>query len=168
MRRGAGVATAAVAGAGGVRCRPMAPDDVQAVLRRRGYRVTGPRRAVWRALSRAEGHLTVDELAARVHAEDPGVNLASIYRSLALFARLGLVRESRLGDADAGRWEVAHPDEHFHLVCDRCGRIDHHVGSLVQEIRDHLSEGHGFEPRDVDLTVTGRCAACAAGRSDLS
>lgn len=139
----------------------MVTEDIQLLLRRRGYRVTRPRRAVWRALSEADGHLTVDELATRVHAEDPKVNLASIYRSLALFQELDLVRESRLGDAEAGRWEVAHPDEHFHLVCEVCGDVDHHMGSLVQEIRDHLSSGHGFEPRDVELTVTGRCAACA-------
>lgn len=139
----------------------MATDDVQTLLRHHGYRVTQPRRAVWRALTEASGHLTVDELATRVHRVEPSVNLASIYRSLALFQELDLARESRLGDGDAARWEVAHPDEHFHLVCDECGRIDHHVGSLVEEIRAHLSEGHGFQPRDVELTVSGRCAECS-------
>lgn len=138
----------------------MSDDDLQGLLRHRGYRVTQPRRAVWRALVEAEGHLTVEELTARVHRRDPGVNLASVYRALALLKELELVRESRLGQ-DASRWELAHPDEHFHLVCDDCGRIDHHVGTLVEEIRAHLSAGHGFEPRDVELIVTGRCRGCA-------
>lgn len=133
---------------------------MQRVLRRRGYRVTRPRRAVWRALVEADGHLTVEELTGRVHARDPTVNLASVYRTLALFEELDLARESRLGGAEAGRWELAHPDEHFHLVCDHCGRVEHHEGSLVQQIRDHLSFGHRFEPRDVELIVTGRCADC--------
>ncbi|MDX1657988.1 MAG: Fur family transcriptional regulator [Nitriliruptorales bacterium] len=141
----------------------MVTDDIRGLLRRGGYRVTQPRREVWRALNEADGHLTVEEITERVHDRDPGINLASVYRSLAVFEELDLVRESRLGDEDASRWELSHPDEHFHLVCDECGRIDHHRGSLVEEIRDHLVEGHGFEPSGVELIVTGRCADCTTG-----
>ena len=129
-------------------------------LRDAGHRVTRPRRAVWAALVGADGHLTVEELTARVQEDEPGVNQASVYRSLAVFEELDLVRESRLGDEEAGRWELAHPDEHFHLVCVDCGDIDHHVGNLVAQVRDHLDRGHGFEPLQIDLVVTGRCSSC--------
>jgi Fur family ferric uptake transcriptional regulator len=83
-----------------------------------------------------------------------------VYRSLSLFSELDLARESRLGDQEASRWELAHPDEHFHLVCQRCGRVDHHVGTLVASVREHLRRGHGFVPDDIELTVTGTCADC--------
>ena len=135
--------------------------DIAELLRARGHRVTRPRRAVWDVLRRADGHLTADEIAQRLEAGDTGVNLASVYRSLALFSELALARESRLGDADAARWEVAHPDEHFHLVCQRCGDVEHHAGSLVADVRDHLRQGHGFLADGVELTVTGTCASCA-------
>jgi Fur family transcriptional regulator, ferric uptake regulator len=126
-------------------------------LRAHGYRVTQQRRAVWGALHAATGHATVDE----VHAlTDGSVDLASVYRALALFQELGLARENHLGDGDAGRWELAHPDEHFHLVCDTCGDVDHHVGSLVAAIREHLDGDHRFEVGSVDLVVTGRCSRC--------
>lgn len=134
--------------------------DIADLLRARGHRVTRPRRAVWEALVKASGHLTVEELAGRVREREPGVNLASVYRSLALFEEFDLVRESRLGDDEAGRWEVAHPDDHFHVVCEECGEVDHHVGDLVEQLRDHLETGHGFHTRSVDMTVTGRCARC--------
>jgi Fur family ferric uptake transcriptional regulator len=136
--------------------------DIGALLRDRGQRVTRPRRAVWDVLARAEGHLTADQIGREVEQDEPGVNLASIYRTLSLFSDLGFVRESRLGDADASRWEIAHPDEHFHLVCRRCGEVEHHVGTLVQEVRDHLRHGHGFVTEAIELTVTGTCAACTA------
>lgn len=139
----------------------METDELAQALRGAGHRMTKPRRAVWLALRQAPGHLTVEELAAEVQRHEPGVNLASVYRSLTVFQDLDLVRESRLGSEDAGRWELAHPDEHFHLVCEVCGAIDHHVGTLVDEIRSHLSEGHGFEPREIELIVTGRCHDCA-------
>jgi Fur family ferric uptake transcriptional regulator len=140
--------------------RVYSTDELSYQLRLKGYRVTRPRQAVWRALNDAQGHLTVEELAGRVAQRHPGVNLASVYRSLALFAQLDLVRESRLGDTDVTRWEIAHPDEHFHLVCDVCGRVDHHAGDLVARVVDHLRSRHRFEPRSVELTVAGRCADC--------
>jgi hypothetical protein len=40
--------------------------------------------------------------------------------------------------------------------------VDHHAGDLVTSIVDHLRSGHGFDARSVDLSVVGRCAACAA------
>jgi Fe2+ or Zn2+ uptake regulation protein len=140
-------------------------DDLVELLRPSGHRVTGPRRAVWEALAGGPGHLTVDELADRVSALGHDVDLASVYRTLTLFEGLGLARVSRLGRGDASRWERAHPDEHFHLVCVDCGAVDHHVGELVERVRTHLAEGHGFAAETVELVVTGRCSACHAGRA---
>jgi Fur family transcriptional regulator, ferric uptake regulator len=134
--------------------------DLDRTLREQGHRSTRPRRAVWRVLAHAHDHVTVEELDRRLRDAGEEVDLASIYRALALFAELGLARETRLVGEDAARWELAHPDEHFHLVCASCGDVDHHVGSLVEQIRTHLDEGHGFEVADVDLVVTGRCARC--------
>lgn len=134
--------------------------ELASVLRRRGNRVTTPRLHVWEVLREADEHLTADEIARRVNAKDPAVNLSSVYRSLALFSDLDMVRESNLAGEDAARWEVAHPDEHFHLVCARCGDVDHHRGSLVDDIRTHLSSSHGFVSEQVDLVVTGLCRSC--------
>ena len=138
--------------------------SVTDVLRGHGYRVTLPRQLVWEVLRDSGEHLTVDEIAQRVEQRSPGVHLTSVYRSLTLLAELNLVREARLGGG-GGRWEVVHPDEHFHMVCLQCGDVSHHVGTLVQQVREHLAGGHGFAAESVDLVVTGRCAACAGGDS---
>lgn len=140
-----------------------ADTELRTILRLRGNRVTEPRRLVWQVLLTAGGHLTVEEITARVHEQDPAVNLSSVYRTLALFAEMGLVRESNLGTDGASRWEPAHPDEHFHLVCESCGEVDHHVGDLVEQVRAHLADGHGFQASGIDLIVTGRCPRCAPG-----
>ena len=134
--------------------------DVDEVLRASGRRVTRARQEVWRALTSSEGHPTVEELAGAVRRAAPGVNLASVYRSLALFAELGVARETRIAGDDAARWEVAHPDEHFHVVCDSCGAVDHHVGDVVDQVRRHLDDAHDFVAHTVELTVSGRCGRC--------
>ncbi|MFN2557117.1 MAG: Fur family transcriptional regulator [Nitriliruptorales bacterium] len=152
--------TSAAAVATTYRAGMVSRPDVSDVLREHGYRLTRPRQVVWEVLREA-GHLTAEEIADRVEEISPGVNLASVYRSLSLLAELDLVRESRLGEGGAARWELAHPDEHFHLVCVRCGEITHHAGDLVEQVRGHLASRHGFVADTVDLVVSGRCHECA-------
>jgi Fe2+ or Zn2+ uptake regulation protein len=141
----------------------MAEDhtDLREHLVTGGHRVTGPRRAVWEVVSGSGGHLTAEEIAKRVRLVDPDVNVSSVYRSLGLFAELGLVRESSLDTGGAVHWEMAHPDEQFHMRCTTCGRVEHHVGDLVDRVRDHLADEHGFLVSQVDLVVTGTCRHCA-------
>lgn len=141
---------------------PGTVEQVDRVLREHGYRVTRPRRAVWAVLRDARAHLTVEEIVAALDRAGEDVDIASVYRTLSLLEELDLARMSRLGDGEASRWEIAHPDEHFHLVCEDCGEVDHHVGTLVEQVRRHLAGDHGFEVHEVDLVVTGRCARCAA------
>lgn len=134
--------------------------DLGTVLRDHGYRLTSPRWLVWSVLRSAQGHLTADEIASQVNEADPTVNLSSIYRSLTLFENLDLVRQSQLGIDESARWEIAHPDDHFHMVCRKCGQVDHHVGELVGQIRSHLVGGHDFAADEIDLVVTGVCVNC--------
>ena len=135
--------------------------DIGLVLRDHGYRLTSPRWLVWSVLRSADGHLTAEEIAARVNEADPTVNISSVYRSLTLFEELDLVRQSNLGIDGSARWEIAHPDDHFHLVCRKCGLVDHHVGELVGQIRSHLGEHHLFSAENIDLVVTGVCPDCS-------
>ena len=138
--------------------------DVREILQDHGYRLTSPRWLVWSVLRSARGHMTADEIGAVVREADPTINLSSIYRSLALFEDLELVRSSQLGIDGSARWEITHPDDEFHVVCRKCGKVDHHSGALVDDIRSHMGT-HGFVAENVDLVLTGLCANCAA---DLS
>lgn len=139
----------------------MTTQTAEEMLRNHGQRVTAARVIVWNVLVDADEHLTAESVAERVAEVDPSVNLASVYRSLSLFEELGEVRHSHLGDDRIGHWEIGHPDEHFHLVCRNCGRVEHHRGTLVEQITDHLrGKEHGFSPERVELTVTGLCREC--------
>jgi Fur family transcriptional regulator, ferric uptake regulator len=130
-------------------------------LRNEGYRLTPQRQLVWDVLQRAEQHLTAEEIHARVAETVPDFNVASVYRTLALLAELRMAKEVHLGE-DRGHWEVAHPDDEFHLVCRSCGAVAHHSGGIVEEVRSHLGASHGFEADEVDLVVHGTCADCRA------
>jgi len=147
-------------------------EELVAALRASGHRLTGPRQAVWTALTDSSDgpqpgtHLSVDEVVERTRAQGAAVDRATAYRALALLEELGLVRASQLDAGGAVRWERAHPDEHFHLRCTVCGTVDHHVGTLVASVRRHLDAGHGFLADAIELTVHGRCAACRGASGD--
>lgn len=136
--------------------------DVAQRLREHGYRLTPQRRVVCQTLSGAERHLSAEEIHGRASRSEPDLNLASVYRTLTLLGELGLARQVQLGDGP-GQWEVAHPDDAFHLVCRRCGTVTHHAGDLVDRVRAHLAEGHGFTAEGVELVVHGVCEGCREG-----
>lgn len=133
--------------------------DLEATLRANGGRVTRARSAVWDVLNDGPGHLSAQEIADRVHVVDPSINLSSVYRSLTVFAELGLVRESRHDDTTT--WEPFHGDTAIHLFCDTCDAVIHHDTDLVAELRKGLERDATFVPETIDVRVTGRCAACA-------
>ncbi|MGF1597034.1 MAG: Fur family transcriptional regulator [Acidimicrobiales bacterium] len=135
---------------------------LEQALREHGCRVTRPRQVVWDVLSSAGHHLNVQELTERVHALDAGVNVSSIYRTLALFAEIDLVRESRLGDG-ASTWEPAHGDAVIHLVCTRCGAVQHHQTDTIDVLRRQLTRTARFTADAIDVRVKGRCDRCAPG-----
>ncbi|HUH07552.1 MAG TPA: Fur family transcriptional regulator [Egibacteraceae bacterium] len=133
--------------------------DVRSRLRDEGYRLTPQRQLVWEALRAATGHLTAEEIHEQVSKSVPDFSVASVYRTLTLLAELELAKEVHLGDG-RGHWELAHPDDEFHLVCRSCRTVTHHTGTLVEQVREHLSGGHGFAVEDVDLVVHGLCENC--------
>jgi Fur family ferric uptake transcriptional regulator len=139
--------------------------EAEQVLRAAGHRLTPQRIMIWDVLRREHGrHLSAEAICAEVQRTIPSFNLASVYRTLALLAELGLVRESRLADGPAV-WEVTHEDNHHHLVCRVCGSISHHEDPVMDRVAGHLLDAHGFAAEQVELVVTGICADCrAAGR----
>lgn len=134
-------------------------DELIIELRARGGRVTSARRSLLSALVSAHGHLTADELAAKVQAEHPDVHISTIYRSLDALEQLGLVDHVHLGHGRA----VYHltDDAHQHLVCDACGIVIEVPDSTFAALADDLDRRYGFALRANHFAVLGRCAACA-------
>ena len=137
--------------------------ELDAVLRAGDFRVTRPRRLVWEVLTGEHGHLSAQEIAAQVRGIDPTVNTSSVYRTLALFAELELVRESKLGDDDTSHWEPIHDVAVIHLVFEHCSEVLHHVADDVEQLRRRVLGEARFEARSIEVVVRGRCERCAAG-----
>ncbi|GAB3604101.1 Fur family transcriptional regulator [Microbacterium aureliae] len=140
--------------------RAHAPADPAARLREAGLRVTDPRRAVLDALA-AHPHSSADDLYRSVVRSLPATSLQSVYNALADFVDAGLAR--RIEPAGRpGLFELRVADNHHHLVCTGCGRVedvDCAVGAAPCLVP---SDDRGFTVQAAEVTFWGRCAACAA------
>jgi Fe2+ or Zn2+ uptake regulation protein len=129
-------------------------------LRTSGYRLTRQRQLVWDTLRRTRRHLSAEQIGAALKRQEQAVDMATVYRSLDVLQRLGLIRSSRLGERQY--FEVAEPGEHYHLVCDNCGTANHIEGEDLAPVLRHITDGHRFAVRSADLIVHGWCEKCQA------
>ncbi|MEW1706117.1 Fur family transcriptional regulator [Microbacterium sp. NPDC089190] len=138
--------------------QPDAPAD--ALIRGAGLRVTTTRVAVLEAL-RARPHATADDVFARVSGTLAGTSKQSVYNALGDFDDAGLAR--RIEPAGhSGTFELRVGDNHHHVVCTGCGRIDD-VDCVVGAAPClHVPEGSGFVIETAEVTFWGVCPDCRA------
>jgi Fur family transcriptional regulator, stress-responsive regulator len=128
------------------------------VLRERGYRVTGQRLAVLRAVAR-EPHLTADAVAETVRAELGAISLQAVYDVLAVLVDVGLIRRIQPAGSPA-RFEARVSDNHHHVICRSCGRtadVDCAVGTAPCLT---AVDNKGYEIDEAEVIYWGRCAEC--------
>lgn len=127
-------------------------------LQAAGYRLTPQRTMIAEALHHLDGHVTAEEVLARVQRQHPYMDLSTVYRTLELLTRLDLVRSFTSGGGPT-RYELA-AEPHHHLVCLHCG-LERPVGAeALQSLVRHLADRHAFEATFDHLAIPGRCADC--------
>lgn len=133
-------------------------EEMVGLLRAMGQRVTPARRALVEQLVSAGTHLTADELADRVGVSGSRAHRATIYRSLDVLERAGVVEHVHLGHGRA----VYHlaDDLHQHLVCEACGAVTEAPEGLLAGVARGLSRSHGFEMHPYHFALLGRCQGC--------
>ena len=135
-------------------------DEVLALLRANGGRVTSPRRAILQVLIDHEGHPTAEQLTADVQARQPDVHESTVYRFLDELKRLGVVDHVHLGHGPAVYHFV--DDAHHHLVCEGCGDVIEVPDRTFAPLRRRLRTDFAFELEQRHFAVTGRCHECTS------
>ena len=129
-------------------------------LRAKGRRLTRQRELIWETLtSEPEHHLSADDVVERVRGELPQVNASTIYRTLDLLVAEGLVLRTDLG-GDRAYYEPSHEHAHHHLVCERCGAVEHLHDEQLGDLRERILAGTGFVLGSGEITFFGLCARC--------
>lgn len=128
------------------------------MLRSEGYRLTPQRQLVLEAVQ-SLGHATPDEVLREVQQQATGVNASTVYRTLDVLAKTGLVSHTHLGHGPPTYHPTTAP-VHVHLVCQVCGWVGEVDPHLADGFVAALEETQGFEADVRHLTAFGRCARC--------
>lgn len=121
--------------------------DIISELGGKGYRLTPQRMMVLTAIENSVNHISAEEIYAQVIAKYPHVNISTVYRTLDLLKRLGMVTETDLGGGRV-RYHPADKGHHHHLVCQECGIVIDLDESVLLPLRDTLKREYKF---DADL-----------------
>jgi Fe2+ or Zn2+ uptake regulation protein len=139
---------------------PRDDAELSELLRERGLRATSQRVVMHRLLRERDRHVTAEELLSEASEQLPGVSLPTVYATLELFERLGIVRRVN-GGGGTLLWDTR-AEAHGHMICRRCGRIEDMEIPVDLERARRLAARAGFEPDRAEVVVSGLCADCAA------
>lgn len=138
--------------------------DALVTLKESGVRITPQRHAILEYLISSHTHPTADEIYKALDGDFPNMSVATVYNNLRVFRNAGLVKELTYGDSSSRFDFITH--DHYHIICDECGKIVdfHHPGlEEVEQLASHLT---GFKVNSHRLEVYGTCPDCAAEQKE--
>ena len=136
------------------------PEDIAGKLSEQGYRLTPQRLMVLSAIENSDDHISAEEIYAQIVAKYPSVNISTVYRTLELLKRLGLVTETDLGEGRV-RYHPAEKGHHHHLVCRECGAIIDLDESLIAPLKSAWLQEYKFNADLRHLAILGCCVNCS-------
>jgi Fur family ferric uptake transcriptional regulator len=128
--------------------------DIETLCQQRGLRITEQRRVIAKVLSESDDHPDVDQLHARATAVDPGISIATVYRTVRLFEEAGILDRHDFGDGRA-RYEAAPEAHHDHLIDVETGHVIEFVDPELEALQRQIAERLGYRLVDHRLELFG-------------
>lgn len=140
---------------------PTLIDESEALLRERGFKVTPQRTLLLQVLAGQTAYLDADEIFRLAHDQDASISLATVYRTLNLFADLDII-EHRYVEPDHRRevFRLSEGPEQHYLTCIRCGSRTLIHADLLNRMVSELVRRKGVSVTSACACFTGYCPAC--------
>lgn len=129
-------------------------ETIEARCEAKGLRMTEQRRVIARILQEADDHPDVEDLHARSVAVDPGISIATVYRTVKLFEEAGILERLEFGDGRA-RYEDAERDHHDHLIDVSTGEVIEFVDPEIEALQERIAAKLGYRLKGHRLELFG-------------
>lgn len=137
--------------------------SLKAELNERGWRLTPQRETILKIFQDLPkgNHLSAEDLYNLLREKGEGISLSTIYRTLKLMARMGILRELELAEGHK-HYELnqPYPYHHHHLICVRCNKTIEFKSDQVLKIGTKTAQKEGYHLLDCQLTIHAICPAC--------
>ncbi len=129
-------------------------------LRSKSRKVTGPRQAILEILRQKSHPLTIREIFGALPKGD--CDLATIYRSMHLLEKMGMVKRFHFGQGGARFELLSEGDDghHHHLVCTECSQIVEIEECFPETLQERIAARNGFKAVTHKLEFFGVCPRC--------
>ncbi|MCT7955898.1 Fur family transcriptional regulator [Laspinema palackyanum] len=137
--------------------------SLKAELNERGWRLTPQRETilqVFQNLPKGE-HLSAEDLYELLKEEGEAISLSTIYRTVKLMARMGILRELELAEGHK-HYEInqPYPHHHHHLICVRCNKTIEFKSDSILKVGIKTTTKEGYHLLDCQLTIHAVCPTC--------
>ncbi|MDE0113940.1 MAG: Fur family transcriptional regulator [Albidovulum sp.] len=119
-----------------------------------GLRLTDQRRVVAKVLEDSADHPAVDELYERAVKIDPGISIATVYRTVKLFEESGILKKREFQDGRT-RYEDAERDHHDHLIDLHSGEVIEFYDEEIEKLQMRIASRLGFVLKGHRLELYG-------------
>jgi len=139
-----------------------APGYLQAALISRGLRLTHQRRTILGVVETAKQHLDATQILHQARRIDPGIDKVTVYRTLKLLKRYGLIDELDLMHMQGEKhfYERRPQRDHIHMACLRCGKIIELESDLFDRLKGQIQRDSQFHIVVSRLEIGGYCSEC--------
>jgi Fur family ferric uptake transcriptional regulator len=135
----------------------------RAYLRDHNLPATAQRLAIADVVLGTDRHLSVEEVAAELRTRGASAGTATLYRTLEVLVRSGLVVQRDFGEGFK-RYEASRGiPHHEHLLCTVCGRVTEFRDERLERMTTLLAEAHDFSRQRHRLVIYGLCGDCRRG-----
>lgn len=127
---------------------------------KRKFSITRQRKVIVEEVDRINHHPTVDEIYGKVRQKLPKISLGTVYRNLEQLADMKVLKKLEFKD-QSRRFEMKR-DDHYHLICTKCARIDDVRFEVVTDtiVRELAKETMGYEVHEHRVDIYGLCPGC--------
>jgi Fur family ferric uptake transcriptional regulator len=128
----------------------------------RGLRMTRQRRTILLIVETATTHLDASQILRKAQRIDPGIDRVTVYRTLNLLKRHGLIDELDLMHLEGEKhfYERRPVRDHMHMACLRCGKIMEFESNLFERLKGQIQRECHFHIVVTRLEMGGYCAKC--------
>ena len=149
------------------KARSAALNNIWGSLKERGVRLTRQRQIILELIDKSGMHLDAERLFRLAKQRDPKLNRVTVYRTLKMLKEGGLVDELDLmhWEGEQHYYETRAKQEHAHVICLRCGRVEEFFGDPLQRLRRQVESHFGFQILIARTEIGGYCAHCQVQRA---
>jgi len=151
----------------GERINPEAPGQLQRQLASKRIRLTRQRRVLLQVIENAKRHLDAGEILEQAQKIDSNITRVTVYRTIDLLKRHGLIDELDLLHLRGDRhfYESHGPRDHIHVACLRCGKVREFESDLYESLKKQISKDCEIEITVSRTEVGGYCHSCRTSQS---